>query len=89
MSFKIQDLRNELFDTLKKVKSGEVDIAQARSVCDIASVIVESARAETEFVRMADAISGSDFIPIAEKPVYHDGKKLINGNGSLNGKHSS
>lgn len=84
MSFKIQDLRNELFDTLKKVKTGEVDITQARSVCDIASVIIESARAETEFVRMADAISGSDFIPIAEKVVYYDGKKLSNGNGAKN-----
>lgn len=70
MSFQIQDLRNELFDTLKKVKSGEVDIAQARSVCDVASVIIESARAETEFIRMTDAISASDFIPIAERQLH-------------------
>jgi len=67
MSFQIQDLRNELFDTLKKVKSGEVDISQAKSVCDIAAVIVDSARAETEFVKLNDALSGSDFIPVEQK----------------------
>lgn len=66
MSFKIQDLRNELFDTLQKVKSGEIDINQARSVCDIAAVIVDSARAETEFVKITDAVSGSEFIPVLD-----------------------
>lgn len=78
-NFKIQDLRNELFDTLKKVKSGEMEIHQAQSVCDIASVIIDSARAETEFVKMADAMSGSDFIPIAEKTIQYDVRKLTNG----------
>lgn len=86
MSFKIQDLRNELFDTLKKVKAGEVDIAQARSVCDIASVIIDSSRAETEFVRMTDAISGSDFIPIEQKQVAYDLKRSSNG---VHSQHSS
>ena len=65
--FKIQDLRNELFDTLKKVKSGEVEIDKAKSVCDIAAVIIDSARAESEFVKLSDALSGSDFIPIEQK----------------------
>ena len=77
-NFKIQDLRNELFDTLKKVKEGQLDLNQARSVCDIAAVIVDSARAETEFVKMTDAISGSDFIPVKEN-VSYDMKKIGNG----------
>lgn len=66
-NFKIQDLRNELFDTLKGVKEGKVEIDKARSVCDIAAVIIDSARAETEFVKLSDALSGSDFIPIEQK----------------------
>ena len=69
MSFKIQDLRNELFDTLKKVKAGEVDIVQARAVCDVASVIIDSARAETEFVKLSDSLGASDFIPTSQKAI--------------------
>lgn len=66
-NFKIQDLRNELFETLKNVKDGKTDINQAKAVCDIAAVIIDSARAETEFVKLSDALSGSDFIPIEQK----------------------
>ena len=64
MKIKIEDLRAELFDTLKKVKEGSLDLDKAKMVCDIGSVIIETARAETEFVKTINAVAGSGFIPI-------------------------
>jgi len=69
MTHKIEDLREELFDTLSKVKSGELDLGGASIICEIARVIVDSARAETEFVRSVNALAGSGFITTSRKEI--------------------
>lgn len=60
----IEDLRESLFDTLDKVKNSEMNTETASVICEIAKVVIDSARAEIELVRTVGAISGSGFIKI-------------------------
>lgn len=61
----IEDLRESLFETLEKVKKSEIDLDTAKLVCEISSVIIDTAKVEIELVRTIGAISGSGFIKLA------------------------
>lgn len=63
MKNKIQDLRNHLFEVIEKVKDGDMPLDRAKVVADVAQVIINSAKAETEFLRALDKRSGTGFIP--------------------------
>lgn len=51
MAKTITDLRDSLFDTIEKVKSGKLDIETAKAVADLSSVIVASARVEADYIK--------------------------------------
>jgi hypothetical protein len=53
----IQDLRELLFDTIQGVKNGTVDTDKAKVISDLSQVMVNSAKAEVDFVR---ATGGKD-----------------------------
>ena len=55
----IDDLRNELFDTIKRLKSKDepMDVARAKAVVEVASVLVDTARVE---VAMLEATGEGD-----------------------------
>ena len=59
----ISDLREELFDTIKKVKSGELDKDQAKAIMSLGQVIVNSAKVEVDFLTEVGGTNGSNFIP--------------------------
>jgi hypothetical protein len=65
---KIDDLRNHLFATLEALQDDEkpMDIARAKAVADVASVIVDSAKVEVDFVKATGAVNGTGFIPDVE-----------------------
>jgi hypothetical protein len=68
MKNKIEDLRNILFDQLAKVQESELDalddeIKRSASMLLIATTIVDSARAENEFLSVVKG-TGSGFIPV-------------------------
>lgn len=74
MKNKIDDLRNHLFETLEALKDDEkpMDIDRARTIADVARVIVESAKVEVNFLTVTGALSSTNFLPIGgedEKPV--------------------
>lgn len=52
MSKNINDLREAMFDTLAKLKSGDLTVEQARAASQIGGVIIESAKVEVEFLRV-------------------------------------
>lgn len=59
MDKKIEDLRNTLFEQLEKVKSADAnelgkEVQRASSMVSIATTIIDSSRAETEFLKMAN-----------------------------------
>ena len=64
MKNKIEDLRNHLFETLEALKDEDkpMDIDRAKTISEVAGVIVESAKAEVKFLEAVGG-TGSGFIP--------------------------
>lgn len=51
MSRDITALREALFDTLQKVKTGELDVEKARAINELGKTLVDSAKVEVEYLR--------------------------------------
>ena len=66
MKNKIEDLRNVLFETLDDLRDKEkpMEISRAKAIADVAQVIVDSAKAENDFIKLTGSKgAGSGFIP--------------------------
>jgi len=48
---KINDLRDHLFETLERLKDGDIDIETARAITDVSQVIINSAKIEVDFIK--------------------------------------
>lgn len=82
MSHKIEDLRNRLFDALDALADKEkpMEIERAKAIADVARVIVDSAKAEIQFVHATGGrYVGGGFIPLAQSP--DDQRRLAAGAG--------
>lgn len=62
---KIEDLRNHLFATLEALQDEEnpMDINRAKTIADVAQVIVNSAKIEVDFIRATGNEQTTGFIP--------------------------
>lgn len=49
----LQALREALFDTLRGVKAGTVDLDRARAVNELGKTLVDSAKVEVEYLKTA------------------------------------
>lgn len=69
MKNKIEDLRNHLFATLEDLRDEEkpLDIERAKAIVSVAQVIVDSAKAENQFMEITGN-DGSGFIGQRELP---------------------
>lgn len=76
MKNKIEDLRNHLFAQLERLSDEEIDkekldkeISRAASIVQVAETIIDSARAETEFLKATseDANDSTGFFPVAKE----------------------
>ncbi len=69
---KIDDLRDHLFETLEALKDPDkpMELDRARTVADVAQVIVESAKVEVNFLKVTGALRSTHFLPVddEEKP---------------------
>jgi hypothetical protein len=74
----ITDLRGHLFDTLRRLKDKDnpLEIERARAISDIAQTIINSAKAEVDYLRVAGG-KGSGFIPEVTAVGLPDGTKVI------------
>ncbi len=65
----ITALRKHLFETLAALqdKDNPMDVERARAVSEIGQVIINSAKAEVDFIKVAGG-KGTGFVPIAETP---------------------
>lgn len=63
----INDLRKSLFDTMEKIKTGEISPDQARAITGVGQTLVDLAKTEIQYV---DSIGGgeSEFMQ-ASKPL--------------------
>jgi hypothetical protein len=64
MKNKIEDLRNHLFATLEGLQDEEnpMEIDRAKTIADVAQVIVNSAKIEVDFIRATGGNQGTGFI---------------------------
>lgn len=57
----IEDPRSVLFDTIEAVKTNKMDIDRAKTIGDLAQVMVNTAKAEVDFARVTGQ-KGSGFL---------------------------
>jgi hypothetical protein len=67
MSNSIDDLRTHLFDALRGLKTGSIDVEKAKAMSDVAQTIINSAKVEVEYIKASGA-KGSGFLD-AGQPV--------------------
>lgn len=68
MKTKITDLREHLFATLEALRDEDkpMDLDRAKTIADVAQVVINSAKVEVEFCKATGHATGSDFMPVAE-----------------------
>lgn len=71
---KIEDLRNHLFEVIESLKDGDMEIEKAKTIADVAQVIINSAKIEVDYLKVIDGVCGTGFIP-----VNNLGNKMISG----------
>jgi hypothetical protein len=83
---KIEDLRNHLFETLEALRDDEkpMDLDRAKTIADVARVIVESAKVEVELVKATGERVGTGFLPLAIDELPAD-RRLRAVNGTADG----
>lgn len=86
MKNKIEDLRNHLFATLEALQdpTKPMDIERAKTIAEVAQVIVNSAKVECEFIK-ATGEGETGFIPITRPADTHAG---ANGSARLSDQRS-
>ena len=72
MKNKIEDLRNHLFEQLERLQDDEKmknpiilerELKRAKAIAEVSSVIVDTAKAETDFLKVAGGKPQSGFMP--------------------------
>lgn len=65
MKNKIEDLRNHLFEMLETIKDpdAKVDLERYKLGNELAQTIINSAKAEVDFLKTIGGSQGTDFIP--------------------------
>lgn len=78
----MQDLRNHLFETLERLKDGEMDIDRAQAVCKVSHQLIESAKVEVKFIEATGADASGNFLGSSERQPPRP--QLAKGNGTTN-----
>ena len=68
MKNKIEDLRNHLFAALEGLSDREnpMELDRAKAIAEVGRVIVETAKAEVQFIEATGRSIGTGFIPLPE-----------------------
>lgn len=69
----LSDVRECLMDTMNKLKEGKMDVKQAKGVAELGKVLIESAKAEVEFIKATGSYrSSSGFIDLPKKDKFSE-----------------
>lgn len=63
----INDLRDKMFEALDALQDGRIDAATAHQIANIGNVIVNSARAEIDYIKTAGG-GNSEFMAVGDAP---------------------
>lgn len=82
----IEDLRKMLFDTIREVKDGKMPLDRAKAIQDVAQVLVNTAKAEVDYLKVTKRTSGTGFIPglTLERPKPTTNGHAVGYEGKLN-----
>ena len=80
MKNKVEDLRNHLFETLEALrdKDAPMDLDRAKTIADVAQVIVNSAKVENEYMKITGS-TGSGFIEAPKELAKPGQPRLVKG----------
>jgi hypothetical protein len=61
---KLSDLRDHLFETIERLKDGDkaMPLEKAKTIADVAQVIINSAKVEVDFLKATDQRQGTGFM---------------------------
>lgn len=78
MKNKIEDLRNHLFAALEALADHDkpMELDRARAIADVARVIVDSAKAEVQFLSVTGRRDGTGFITLPEPEQSLEARRL-------------
>lgn len=62
----INAMRTDLFDVLRGLKNGSIDVATAKAINETAQVLINSAKVEVDFLKVTNGKAGSGFIPVPD-----------------------
>lgn len=71
MNNDINELRNVLFDTLRDLRAGKIDVDRAKAVNETAQVLINTVKAEIDHMRIAGG--ASRFIGVESSVVSEHG----------------
>lgn len=74
----IDTLRAHLFDTIKAVKDGTLGVDKAKSISELAQVLVNTAKVECEHMRLTES-KGTGFIPERIEELKPGQPRLVRG----------
>ena len=65
MQNKIEHLRNHLFETLEALKDKDdpMDLDRAKAITEVSQTIINSAKAENDYLKITGQARGTGFIP--------------------------
>jgi hypothetical protein len=84
---KMEDLRNHLFTALERLNDAastnemhmDRELDRAKAICEVAQVIVNSAKVEVEFIKATDRERGSEFLEPKKDPQLAQGAATMKG----------
>lgn len=85
MNNDITELRSHLFDTLRGLKEGTVDVEKAKAMSQLADTIIDTAKVEVDYMRVAGG-NGTGFIPSEGQPQItptSTGTKIVEGSRTI------
>jgi hypothetical protein len=61
------DLRETLFATIEQLRNGEIDVATAKTVGELSQVVINSAKAELDYLKLVNGPgAASKFLDVVE-----------------------
>lgn len=81
----LQALREHMFETLKGLKDGSIDVEKAKVMGEIGQVLINTAKVEVDFIRAnnggnSEFLESSGATPRLTKKLTQTGLKVVEGN---------
>ena len=77
MNNDLEELRAHLFGAMRMVKSGEMDVSQARTISDLGRTLIGTAKVELQYMEQVDQRHDTGFMKTEARRVGHSNVERI------------